>query len=197
MAFCELIKLLGKGEIMKSANFSDSHVSEFCSSLSKNLPIKVVCNPQYLENENECFQLVQNKINEFGGTMVTGWAIWEKVGVFIEAEFHAVWLNHNGEYVDLNSRRNISNCQSILFVPDEETKNTDQQINNIRKPLINDSIVMSFLHLNNKLFEFMNRGERAHQHGEIQLSKREQKEYKKLMLEIGKLEKKIDTKYPV
>lgn len=188
---------LGKGEVMRVARMSDSHVVEFCSSLGESLPIEVVSEPQYQESENECFQLVQNKIDKFGGSLISGWAIWEKVGVFIEAEFHAVWLKSDGEYLDLNPRRNISNCRSILFVPDSNTEYKNQQINNIRKPLINDPIVNRFLHLNNKLFEFMNRGERAYQHGEIELSKREQKEYKKLIQELGRLEGKIDSKYEV
>ncbi|BCV47449.1 hypothetical protein [Shewanella algae] len=57
--------------------------------------------------------LVQNKIDKFGGTLITGWAIWEKVGVFIEAEFHAVWLKPDGEHLGLNPRRHIPNCGSI------------------------------------------------------------------------------------
>ncbi|QUM82004.1 hypothetical protein HWV01_17820 [Moritella sp. 5] len=180
---------------MKAADISESYVKAFCSEISGTQPILVPCKPQYQERENECFQLVQDKIDEFGGTLVTGWVIWEKVGVFIEAEFHAIWLDPDGKYIDLNARDMFSNLKEILFIPDNETKYENRQINNIRKPLIDDPMVKKFLHLNTKRFEFMNRGERAYQHGEIELSTREKKEYSKLIKELIKLQQKIDNKY--
>ncbi|MCO7188624.1 MULTISPECIES: hypothetical protein [unclassified Pseudoalteromonas] len=182
---------------MKAANFSESHVQKFCSEISCTQPVSVVCKPQYQEDENECFQLVQDKIEELGGTSVTGWAIWEKEGIFIEAEFHAVWLNSEGKYIDLNPRHISSKLKEILFIPDEQTRYKNKQIDNIRKPLVDDAVVKKFLHLNSKMFEFMNRGERAFQHGEIELSIREKKEHNKLLKELIKLELKINKKYGV
>ena len=180
---------------MKSADISESHVQTFCSEIGCTQPISVVCKPQFQENENECFQLVQDKIDESGGTLITGWAVWEKEGVFIEAEFHAIWLNSEGKHIDLNPRHISSNLKEILFIPDDQTKYENKQIDNIRKPLVDDPTVKKFLHLNTNLFQFMNRGERAFQHGEIELSIREKKEYNKLLKELIKLEQKINKTY--
>ena len=180
---------------MKTADILEPHVQVFCSEIGCMKPISVLCKPQSQEDENECFQLVQDKIDEFGGALVTGWAVWEKQGVFIEAEFHAVWLNSEGEYLDLNPRHISSEFKEILFIPDNETKYENKQIDNIRKPLVNDPTVKKYLHLNAKLFHFMNKGERAFQHGEIELSIREKKEYNKLLKELIKLEQKINRTY--
>ena len=36
---------------------------------------------------------------EFGGNIEYGWMIWESPNLFIEAEFHAVWIDNKGEYI--------------------------------------------------------------------------------------------------
>jgi len=181
---------------MKTADIQKPHVRKFCSSIATKDPVCVKCEPQASEDENECFQLVQEKVDESGGKMVTGWAIWEKPGVFIEAEFHAVWVTPESEYIDLNPRPSNFKITEILFIPDNVTQYKNQQIDNIRKALVDDDLVKRFLFLNRKYFEFMNRGERAFQHGHIELTRREQKEYKKLLKSLIQVERKIHCKYP-
>lgn len=140
---------------------------------------------------------MQDKVDQFGGQLITGWAIWETQGVFIEAEFHAVWLKIDGEYVDLNPRDILSNITEIIFVPESIIMYKNKQIDNIRKALIDDNKVLKYLHLNKKLFELTNRGNRAYQHGSIEFSKKESTEFNKIDKEIVALGKFICKKYEV
>ena len=65
---------------------------------------------------NECTQVIPHHVAQHGGRTVLGWALWERVGVFIEAEFHAVWEPPGDEMVDLMPRPEA--FQTITFVPD-------------------------------------------------------------------------------
>lgn len=181
---------------MKAADLNKPHVKEFCAEISPNHePLTVFCSPQIQSPSNECFALVDEKIEESGGKQVIGWAIWEKPGVFIEAEFHAVWETMEGDLLDLNPRPPQFNIESILFVPDADKKYTGRQIDNIRKPLVADPDVVRFLYLAKKRFQLFNRGDRAYQHGEIRLRNREAKEYQRISLEARRLNQKINKRY--
>ena len=67
-------------------------------------PIYVRSIPNQINIENECFPLVDEYISNHGGERILGWAIWELPGLFIEAEFHAVWKAPAGELIDLSPR---------------------------------------------------------------------------------------------
>ena len=41
--------------------------------------------------ETECFDNVEKAIGAHGGKAIMGWIVWEKPGVWLEAEHHAVW----------------------------------------------------------------------------------------------------------
>jgi hypothetical protein len=57
------------------------------------------------------------KIQLNGGSIQFGWVIWQdKIEGFIEAEFHAVWLDEAGEIHDITPR--IDKEKRIMFVPD-------------------------------------------------------------------------------
>lgn len=51
---------------------------------------------------NYCHLNVPNHIKKHGGTQVYGWKVWnqERYG-FVEAEFHSVWCNPDGQLVDI------------------------------------------------------------------------------------------------
>ncbi|MBP2544856.1 YecA family protein [Acinetobacter guillouiae] len=145
----------------------------------KGSPVYVKSIPNQETIENECFPMVDKYISIHGGERVLGWAIWELPDLFIEAEFHAVWKSPKGELIDLNPRPRKT--ENILFLQDNSVRYNNFQINNFRLPLTNNPIVINFLNIHNKMFEFMNRGERKDQHGEIILNKNDQEEYKLLM----------------
>ncbi|WP_312255828.1 hypothetical protein [Stutzerimonas nitrititolerans] len=181
---------------MKTADAKQTYVMEFCSSISPHsAPVIVECSPTHDAAENECFELVKRKVQEFGGNQIFGWAVWEKPGVFIEAEFHSIWQQPNGIHLDLNPRNPAFNIKTILFVPDEKIKYKERQIDNIRKPLVNDNDVVRFLYLSTKRFQILNRGKRAYEHGEISLPNKEMKEYQRTMKELIKLQNTINNRY--
>lgn len=48
----------------------------------------------------DCFVNVEQAIAKSGGRAIYGWAIWQELGVYIEAEFHCVWENDAGEMLE-------------------------------------------------------------------------------------------------
>jgi len=94
-------------------------------------------NPEYInvfpmKNSpiQECFDIVEKYIAENGGKRVLGWALWELPGLFIEAEFHAVWESPTGEFKDLTPRPTPT--KRILFIRDPSMKYDGKRVNNIR-----------------------------------------------------------------
>lgn len=156
-------------------------------------PIYVKNLPNHMDIENECFPLVDEYISRHGGERILGWAIWELPGLFIEAEFHAIWKTPVGELMDLNYRP--LKTEKILFLPDYEIVYEGYQKNNIRLALSNNPAVIDFLKAHDKMFEFMNKGERKKQHGEIKIKGSELIEYDLLMNEIAGLQLKMNTAY--
>jgi hypothetical protein len=181
---------------MRRGNVNEEHVQVFCSEICPGKEsIIIECDPQYDASENECFELVEEKVKEFGGSLQLGWAIWERSGVFIEAEFHAVWKKPDGTFLDLNPRSIKFKIDSILFIPDETLKYEGKQVDNIRKALVNDKDVVRFLFLSERRFKVLNRGDRAYEYGQIILPPKELKEYEKIFKELIKLQKTIDRRY--
>lgn len=156
-------------------------------------PIYVKSIPNQMDIENECFPLVDEYISDHGGERVLGWAIWELPGLFIEAEFHAIWKAPTGELIDLNTRP--LKTEKILFLPDYEITYEGYQKNNIRLSLSNNPTITDFLNVHDKMFEFMNRGERKEQHGEIKLNETDLIEYELLMREMMKIQLKMNIAY--
>ena len=77
--------------MMQSAILDAPHTQEFCRELvSVETPITDACRPIPNQPENECFPIVEEYVAANGGERIIGWSIWERPGVFIEAELHAI-----------------------------------------------------------------------------------------------------------
>lgn len=171
------------------------HTQQFCEGVvADGGPIVVRCRPVPRRPTNECFRIVDEYVEENGGERIIGWAIWERPGIFIEAELHAVWRSADGELIDITPR--IFPFDSITFLPAPSKKYAGLQVDNIRHPLIKDNDVTRYLYLFKRRFEIMNTGDLAEQYGEIALPRRLHKEYVKLIKEIEVLQNRIDKKYP-
>lgn len=99
--------------------------------------IKSPHEPQYIEVDPikngeflECFDTVHNYIDKNGGKRILGWVLWELPGLFIEAEFHAVWESPTGELRDITPRQTAT--KRILFIRDPNSTYEGNRINNIR-----------------------------------------------------------------
>ena len=120
-----------------------------------------------------------------GGTMITGWAIWEWPGLSVEAEFHAIWANSTGDLIDLTPNPLVP--KQIVFLPDPRTRYEGRQIDNVRKPLVKDNDLIRFLFIFRRQFEIMNKGDLAFQHGPISLPPKAHKELLALQKEGARL----------
>jgi hypothetical protein len=115
----------------------------------------------------DCFVTVARYAEQHGGSVCYGWQIWEWPRVMVEAEFHAVWLDSDGRFHDITPKQIPVN--RILFLPDPGRKYDGRQVNNVRRPLLHDAEMISYIDACNKEFELLNRGKRAYQHGAITL----------------------------
>jgi len=117
--------------------------------------------------ENECYKNVEYMIKNKGGSIQYGWQIWETLpNLMAEAEFHAVWIDKEGVLHDV-TQKSLPDIKQILFLPDHSRKYLDKQIDNVRIPLQNESLIKQFIENSEKYFEATNRGELANYHGEI------------------------------
>jgi len=67
--------------------------------------------------QTECFDNVDRAIRAHGGKAIMGWIIWEKPGVWLEAEHHAIWEQQNGTRRDVTPT--VDGELRIVFVPDD------------------------------------------------------------------------------
>ncbi|MDG9854134.1 hypothetical protein N7403_09750 [Pseudomonas nitroreducens] len=142
----------------------------------------------------ECFNIVPEHIVIHGGKQLTGWALWEVPGVFIEAEFHCVWQDADGVLHDLTPRP--IPFERILFLPDSRREYRGRQVDNVRQALVNDRDVFRFLYLAKRIVEITNAGDLAYQHGEIQLPPKAAREYWNIQKEMAQLHLRLDRRYP-
>lgn len=143
---------------------------------------------------NECFPLVEAHTEQYGGTRILGWALWEMPGLFVEAEFHAVWRSPSGEYVDIAPR--AQPMARIFFLPSAEAVYEGRQVNNVRRTIGSDREVEQYLRGFDELFEFMNRGDRAELHGEVHLEGADAVEYEQINFRALAAREAIEHKFP-
>lgn len=120
---------------------------------------------------NECFATVAAQVAEFGGALQHGWAIWEWPKTMIEAEFHAVWRDTDGNVLDVTPRFDAE--RRVLFLPDPVRMFRGVSVNNVRVALRDDPRIHEFISLADKRHAVLNSGERAHQFGLVSVPKEE------------------------
>ena len=103
----------------------------------------------------DCYGNVKNHIKQNGGNVQYGWIIWEDPNIYLEAEFHSVWVNDKGEYIEVTPK--VDNEDRILFLPDSERKFTGELIDNIRKPLVDNDYTRKLVQSGKINFETKNR----------------------------------------
>lgn len=107
--------LLDKGRLT-TPPIIDNNVQQFCKKISPNeKPIFLYVQPLNWSRLNYCNKNVERMIQLYGGKMVLGYKIWYVPHLYIEAERHAVWLNLDGELIDITF--NIGGESKILFLP--------------------------------------------------------------------------------
>lgn len=125
---------------------------------------------------DECFPIVDKKVESAGGRKVLGWQVW-KTPLLVEAEFHAVWESPEAGLIDITP--NSLPLEKILFLPDETTVYEGKQVNNIRVNITGNLLVDDFIAVCNAIFRIENKGDRAFQY-ELSLSGGEAQAYRML-----------------
>lgn len=180
--------------IPQPGNPESAHVLDFCRHVVKGqTPVVVPYKPLPGKPAHECFSIVPEHVIAHGGEQLIGWAIWETPGMLIEAEFHTLWQDPQGNLVDLTPCGTPH--QNILFLPDPGREYRGRQVDNIRRPLVDDLDVIRFVHLASRLFEITNKGDLAEQHGEISLPPRALREYRKVEKEMMQLQHRLTRRY--
>jgi hypothetical protein len=150
------------------ANISN-YVIAFCSEITPEPePIYLLVEPFNGSTPNECYINVGKYIQANGGSVQYGWQIWEWSNIMIEAEFHAVWVSPNGQYKDVTPKD--FGINKILFLPDPNRRYEEKQINNIRKALKNTQAIKDYIQSADRMFELLNEGDLANQHGAVGLT---------------------------
>lgn len=151
-------------------------LAALCSELATGrLPVYVDVRPLEDAPPDECFPLVARHVASRGGSALFGWTLWELPGVFVEAEFHAVWRTPHGTFVDIAPKKRP--VARVLFLEDPDRSYAGRQVNNVRRAVSLDPNVSEYLGTFDAEFELLNRGIRAEQHGEIALVGEEAREF--------------------
>jgi hypothetical protein len=110
------------------------------------------------DRDRDCYVNVQNRVNQDGGRMQLGWAVWQHSHLFIEAEPHAVLDPGNGQpWIDCTPHE--GSPQEILFIPNDDATydfNTTELPDNVRVALIDDPRLSKALKLYSEKNALMN-----------------------------------------
>ena len=154
---------------MRPPKLIKPYLLRFCRSVVPDAaPMYVQCRPLPGAPANDCFPIVERQVASTGGESVFGWAVWEWPKVFIEAEFHAVWKQPDGSFLDIAPK--ALPIPRVLFIPDPRRFYRGRQIENIRLPLCNDKAVKRLCELTTLIFKELNAGTLADVHGEVAVS---------------------------
>lgn len=124
---------------------------------------------------DDCFKIVDDHIAIHGGVRKLGWALWELPGLYIEAEFHAVWEKPDGELLDITPKR--EETKTILFLRDDLTPYENCQVNNIRVAIRKEEPLLKLFYACEGIFEILNKGDRKNHIGQIALSGEDAAQY--------------------
>ncbi|MEN6411953.1 MAG: SEC-C metal-binding domain-containing protein [Veillonellales bacterium] len=109
-----------------------------------------VDNKTVVASDADCVEMVALKMLKDGGSFQFGWAIWEWPDVMLEAEFWAVWVNDDGQLVDVTPR---GRGENLLFIIDNKTKFEGKPIDSMLKPLIEHPLVLEYININKKIWQ--------------------------------------------
>jgi len=131
-------------------------VLKFCKEIdSTTKPIFIDVIPTKNSVYGDCYGNVENYAKKNGGRSEDGWIIWEIPKIWLEAEFHRVWVNNEGKYIDITPKEDEE--KRILFLKDSQRKFTGELIDNIKKPLVNNAETRTMVAVAKKEFEINNK----------------------------------------
>lgn len=98
-----------------------------------------------------CFYNVASHVKKHSGKIQYGWAIWQCANLFIEGEFHAVWVSPKSEIVDITP----SKWSRTLFVPDNGRVWEERRVENIRLGILDRPEIHEYFKVASEHVEFL------------------------------------------
>jgi hypothetical protein len=98
----------------------NSDTLEAARKVSSDSPFFINITPAPYAQCGDCHGNVAKAIKRHGGSVVDGWAIWMAPKMWIELEFHSVWLTSTGKLKDITP--DPDGEQRRLFVRDPSTQ---------------------------------------------------------------------------
>jgi hypothetical protein len=136
--------------------FITNTIRNFCKEIdSTTNPLFVPVEPKPSCEINDCFNNVERQIKRNNGNKQHGWIIWEIPDIFLEAEFHAVWVDESGKYIDITPK--LDSETVILFHPDSKAIFQNKLVDNIRNPLVDNEDTRRLVNSGKLRFELRNR----------------------------------------
>lgn len=127
-------------------------IEELCNEINPDeKPVYIpVDKNAVVDSDADCIEIVARKMMKDGGDFKFGWAIWEWPGVMLEAEFWAVWVNDEGQLIDVTPR---GRGEKLLFIADDKTKFEGKPIDSMLKPLIEHPLVLEYIAINKMIWQ--------------------------------------------
>lgn len=139
-------------------------IMKLCRQLDPTqVPVYVPVSPWGSSMMDRCFFNLPEKIGVDGGSIQHGWTIWERPGLLIEGEFHAVWVSPEGDLIDITPKKDGET--EILFLPDGKRIWTGELIDNVRMPLVDNEITRRLIKSSKESFETRRRHYRGRTSG--------------------------------
>ena len=143
----------------------DASVITFCEEISPLPPLYLELDEPQGMKLSDCFNNVAKHVASNGGNIQHGWIIWYAEGQFIEAEFHAVWVDADGAFQDITPKNDGE--KRILFLPDDTLEWNKNVIPNKRKALRDDPLVHLVIEQGHAMDEIKRR--HVNENGEIHI----------------------------
>jgi len=158
-------------------------------------PLYVDVRPVEGAPQNECFPIVEDHVQKYGGRSLVGWSLWELPSLFVEAEFHCIWEKPDGTLLDIAPK--TSETQRVFFLHAPQMKYEGRPADNVRRAIKSDPLLLEYFVTFEAQFELMNRGDRVGQHGEVTLEGEEAQEYESIMRKRATCFFELKSRYPV
>ena len=138
-------------------------IKNFCAKVNpKTSPFYVDVVPGPYSSIKNCFSNVREQVKTEGGKPVLGWTIWGWPNLIIEAEFHCVWENDDGETLDITPL--LDKESQILFLPDGKISldlALTKKVHNIRHVLTKDPLFKEYISICEKMNDIEDESDHA------------------------------------
>lgn len=124
----------------------DNRILAFCRQICPtSRPQYVPVRPAAGSKIRDCHRNVEKYVQRMGGEQVYGWEISILPGLFLEAQFHSIWLAPNGQLVDI-TQEDYGHTR-ILFLRDPHRSYSGSAYPNQRALLGPEALVERYLEL--------------------------------------------------